>query len=396
MSVLVNMRMAKEKERNISEEVVKSISGDDSNALSDEATLEHLIAYSVKERYLKPLSKCLIDSFGDLEGVLSADFKNLSEIEGMDSHTATLLKLVDHISSSRWMGRSGTSATKIQTSKQQNLLGSEIPLHPKSKPIKPKKRSPPQKKKTKARSGIFTNAVLKEAIGVLPELPDTEDLEETSNFLKKNLPFSAENTRRRYAPYITSRLFADGRADQALRSFAKIYAGRQELRDVCYYRFCKAEPLMVEVTDDLLIPSMGYGKLERSRIRDYLADKFPSSKSTHKCARAIIDALTAAGIAQSDRQKISFRYREPTYASLAFIVHEEHPEPGMYEISELEQSPVIRAMLWNPGSLLQGLYELRNRGMISKISEIDSFRQFTTRYSPDELAIHLKREAKMT
>jgi len=41
---------------------------------------------------------------------------------------------------------------------------------------------------TKARSGIFTNAVLKEAIEILPKLPDTEDLNVTRQFLKKNLP----------------------------------------------------------------------------------------------------------------------------------------------------------------------------------------------------------------
>jgi len=66
----------------------------------------------------------------------------------------------------------------------------------------------------------------------------------------------------------------------------------------------------------------------------------------------------------------------------------------MYEISWLENSPLIRAMLWDPDRLLPGLYELRNLGLISKISEIDNIRQFTTEFTLDELVDHLKSKAK--
>jgi DNA repair protein RadC len=51
----------------------------------------------------------------------------------------------------------------------------------------------------------------------------------------------------------------------------------------------------------------------------------------------------------------------------------------MYDLARLEQNPFMRAMLWQPDQLVSALYELRNRGLLSKISEIDSVRQFTTR-----------------
>ena len=41
----------------------------------------------------------------------------------------------------------------------------------------------------------------------------------------------------------------------------------------------------------------------------------------------------------------------------------------------------MRAILWQPDQLVPALYELRNRGLLSKISEIDSVRQFTTRFT---------------
>ena len=42
--------------------------------------------------------------------------------------------------------------------------------------------------------------------------------------------------------------------------------------------------------------------------------------------------------------------------------------------------------------LLPSLYELRNQGLISKVSEIDNIRQFTTKWTLDELVEHLVAE----
>ncbi len=119
---------------------------EDANALTDEAALKFLMDYTVQDEDHKIISKNLIDKFGNLDGVLSADFKTLCGIKGMNSHTATLLKLVDHISSSRWTDNSGNAATKMPTSTQQNLLGSDAPSHSKSRYTKAKNRSVTQKR----------------------------------------------------------------------------------------------------------------------------------------------------------------------------------------------------------------------------------------------------------
>ena len=191
--------MAEGKRPRQSDELAEARVVEDANAFTDEGALEFLMDYTVQDEDHKIISKNLIDAFGNLDGVLSADFKTLCGIKGMNSHMATLLKLVDHISSSRWTNNSGNAATKMPTSTQRNLLGSDAHSHSKSRHTKVKKRSVTQKKTTENRSGIFTNVVLKEAIEILPKLPDTEDLNVTRQFLKKNLPFGAENTRDR--PY---------------------------------------------------------------------------------------------------------------------------------------------------------------------------------------------------
>ena len=241
----------------------------------------------------------------------------------------------------------------------------------------------PRREKAIQRYGkeMFGKAVLKDAIQILPSLPDSESLDEIRSFLRAKLHFSAEQTRQRYANYIIRRMFPNGYADAPLRLFAKAFPDAQELRDVCFYRFLQNEPLEVEIIEDLILPNLGAGRLSRERIRKRLAEKFPEAKSIVDCGKAIVDALTAGGIVKADRTKISFAYREIPVASFAFILHSEFPEPGMYDIRKLDENRMIRAMLWNPERLLHALYELRNQGLISKISEIDNIRQFTTKHT---------------
>jgi hypothetical protein len=361
-------------------------------AFTDEALLEILLNYAILRGDLQPIAHKLLQEFGDLNSVLASDFDALCRFKGIKSYTATLLKLGDHLRGSH--GFEASSAKAIAKATLKKPVGNETTEDLKAKTIRPKERLFPKKRPIRPRSDLFTNSVLKEAIELLPMLPDTEDIGIIRAFFKENLPFSGQNTRDRYVPYVVNRLFSDGRADLALRSFARIYSGRQELRDACFYRFCKAEPLMLAVSHDLLLPAIGYGQLDRARIREYLSDRYPSSKVVDLCAKAIVKSLVAGGVARSDKKKISFNYRAPAMTSLAFLIHSEFPAPGMYEISWLENSPLIRAMLWDPDRLLPGLYELRNLGLISKISEIDNIRQFTTEFTLDELVDHFMSRAK--
>jgi hypothetical protein len=237
------------------------------------------------------------------------------------------------------------------------------------------------------RSGteLFGKAVLREAIQLVPGMPETESLVAAREYFRDALHFSAQLTRQRYANYIVRRLFPDGNVDKALQLFAQQFANSRDLQEVCFYRFLKAEKLQVNMVDDLLIPAIGNGSLGRDRIRAYLSEKYPDSKSVTDCGKAVVDALIAGGIAKADRLKITFAYRGITIPAFAFILHSEFAEPGMYDIRKIEENRYIRAMLWNPEKIMLSLYELRNKEIISKISEIDNIRQFTTRYHLSEV-----------
>ena len=59
------------------------------------------------------------------------------------------------------------------------------------------------------------------------------------------------------------------------------------------------------------------------------------------------------------------------------------------DLSKIEKNEIIAAMLWKPDRILPSLYELRNQGLISKISEIDNVRQFTISYTLEQIVDRL-------
>ncbi len=361
---------------------------------TDEALLELILTYAIPQKDVQPLAEKLIAKLGSLRNVLSADIETLCNLDGIKVHSATLLKLIDWI---RLHPSSGAPSSRsfheqvLQSSLFESLERRSIKIGH----VKETQRKPPPKAPLRRGAGLFSKAVLKEAIDLIPKLPDTESVDQVRDFLRKNLHFSAQETRKRYADYIVSRMFPFGYADKALGQFASKYPNSQDLKDVCFYRFCKAEPLMYEIVENLFVPAMGTGRLKRERLREYLQQRFPASKSIKDSAKAIAEALAAGGVAKTDRTSVSFSYRDPLIPSFAFILYSEFPEPDMYDIARLESNRAIRSMLWNPTRLTPSLYELRNLAIISKVSEIDNTRQFTTRWTLDELVARLPGEKRV-
>lgn len=319
---------------------------------SEEALLELLLTYAIPQKDVQPLAARLLSEHGGLPSLLEAPMEALCQFEGIKENSAVLLKLVDWIRHNYGPKRPDKEKSKPPT--QARLFES---ISAAAEQVAPEVAEPRRKKVRERRgTGMFGKAMLKEAIQILPSLPDTDSLDEISSFLREDLHFSAEQTRQRNASYIVRRLFPEGYADAPLRLFAKAFPDAQELRDVCFYRFLLSEPLEVEIIEDLIIPNLGTGRLSRERIRKRLAEKFPEAKSIVDCGKAIVDALTADGVVKADRTKISFAYREIPVASFAFVLHSEFPEPGMYDIRKLDENRMIRAMLWNPERLLHALY----------------------------------------
>ncbi|MDR1874320.1 MAG: hypothetical protein LBQ90_04800 [Synergistaceae bacterium] len=362
---------------------------DEEGSRSEVSLLELLLTYAIPQKDVRPLAERLLLEYGNMSSLLEAPVEDLCRHDGIKENSAVLIKLVDWIRRHHQPRRSAKNAKNAKNAKREisdPLQGSLFDLPAEEEPRPSPQPSPRQQKASPGkRTGIFSNAAFRETIQFLPRLPDSESLDEIRAFLRSNLPFNAAQTRQRVASYITRRMFPAGYADAPLRLFARAFPDTQELRDVCFYRFLLAEPLQAEIIETLMLPNIGTGTLDRSLIRKYLSEKFPGLKSVGDCGRAVVDALAESEAAKANRTKITFAYRDVSIASFGFILHSEFPEPGMYDIGKLEENHRIKAMLWNPERLLYALYELRNLGLVSKISEIDNIRQFTTRYSLAEV-----------
>lgn len=340
---------------------------------TDEALLELLLTYAIPQRDVQPLAKELITTFGSLSNVLSADMTTLSKQDGIKEYAAVLIKLIDWIRTSE-IASQPTLFPEISPAEANASLPSNTSLRLY------------ENTSVRSRSGLFVKAMLEEAITLLPQLPDSESLEVARDFLITHLHFSGQTTRVRGADYIIQRMFPTGYTDKALLTFARAYTGKQDLRDICFYRFCKFESLMFDIIENLLLPAIGAGQLKRSHLRDYLTHRFPTYAGIQDASRAVVEALVEGGITKADRLTLFFSYRDISLPALAFILHSEFPGPGMFDIGKIEQNRAIRAMLWKPDALMPALYELRNKTILSKISEIDSLRQFTTKYTLDQLS----------
>ena len=370
---------------------------------TDVSLLELLLCYAIPQKDVRPLAERLLCEFGSLRAVLAAAPDDLCRVSGIGTNTSVLLKLVGRLgqvsldeSRSGYRGRSSlqptlfgspapdTHASTGEPGREDGTTLTEVA------PVL--KDELPHVRRVIPRRGteLFAKAALKEAIAALPQLPDTESLDAISAYLRQRLPYSAEQTRSRNAEYIIRRMFPLGYADTALRRFARRYASTQALRDACFYRFLKAEPFMVRVAESLLLPNIGSGHLSRRELADFVAVCYPSIKRHRDYGLSITDALTAGGVVKADRLRLTFGYRDIPLAAFAFVLQSEFDQPGIYAISKLEASSAIRALLWNPDQLLPALYELRNLGLIAKVSEIDSIRQFAIRWNIEEVVERLE------
>ena len=164
----------------------------EASSRTEESLLELLLAYGIARKDVRPLAEHLLTQFGGLERVLAISSDELRDIQGVGDAAAALLKLVDCI---RLRQGSRRHAPEVKETASQATL---FPAPPDQKDEKtPSQRKPsPQKVVSRRGTEMFTNAVLKEAIDLLPGAPHTDSVEEIRAYLRDNLHYSAEQTRK--------------------------------------------------------------------------------------------------------------------------------------------------------------------------------------------------------
>jgi hypothetical protein len=222
------------------------------------------------------------------------------------------------------------------------------------------------------------------ALAHLPQAAKYHSVEEFRNYLDGTLRFNSEATRRRSANYIVSRFFPSGVYNDDLPQFARVTDRKPALGEALFYLTCRAEKIASLVAEEIVFPSLAQGGVGRNRIREYVQSKFPDSKSANDVSQSIVRTYEVYGIGNASRTHLNVSLREGWLPSFAYILHLEFSEPGMHTFESMLDGPMHKWLLWDRQWMVKQLYLLREAGLLSKVSEIDRMRQFTTKYNLPE------------
>ena len=218
------------------------------------------------------------------------------------------------------------------------------------------------------------------ALQHIPRLSDCKSIQDIRKHLISNLRFNSKSTRQRNASYLISRYFPGEVMHPDIIQFAAAVQGTSGLGDALFYLTARTEKIVALVAEEIVFPSLTLGGVNRSKIRDFVQTQFPSSKSAKQMGVSIVSTYQSFGVAPANRIKLNPSLREGNIAVFAYLLHLEFPEPGMYSFERLLQGPLHKWLLWDQQWMISQLYLLREAGLLSKVSEIDRMRQFTTKF----------------
>ena len=253
----------------------------------------------------------------------------------------------------------------------------------------PVKEHPAKQRFPEAALRIYDKDLADHALSQIPASIKFKTIGEFRDYLTEKLRFNSQATRRRAAGYLIGRYFPGETLHKDLIEFAAKTAGKPALSDALFYLTCRMEPIVASVAEEVVFPSLPQGGVARSRVLEFVQAKFPGSKSVSDMSQAIIRTYERFGIGAATRTRLNVSLREGSLDAFGYVLHLEFPEPGMYSFERLFNGPMHKWLLWDQQWMVHQLYVLREAGILSKVSEIDRMRQFTTKYTLDDSVRHL-------
>lgn len=254
--------------------------------------------------------------------------------------------------------------------------------------------SPPPSRFEETEVKVFVTDLAEQALKLLPEAARFSSAEDFRKVLIDKLPYNSISTRKRYADYFVNRFFTGNYLHPDLTAFAAA-ARDSSLGNVLFYLTARSERILQLIAEQVVWPALPVGSIARSKIRDFARAQLKGEAATKKTATAVVNCYDKFGIADVTKTKVGVKVRSggliPTgdLASFAYVLHLEFPEPGMQPFEKVLDGPMHKWLLWDRQWMIQHLYRLREEGLLSKISEIDSMRQFTMKYSLAEATPHI-------
>jgi DNA repair protein RadC len=348
----------------------------DPAALLDAELLELILTFAIPRLDVAPQARALLDRFGSPAGVLAATRQELLEIAGIGEQTTLFLQAVGRFAGRDAM-QAGPPPAPDQAERALPLQAALFPAEATPSPDRELAEADAEPGPTAIRT--FANDETANALTFLPQAARFASLEEFRGYLVERLPYNSASTRRRRANYMLARFYPADKLDTPLTYFAARCATPEDLKPAVFYHLLAAEPLAARVAEDLVWPALPLGRLGREEIREFILRHLPdlSAASVKLVLHAIFNTYTILGVGAEDRDMLRFQTHPGTLEGLLYVLTAEFAGPGMYTFEALEASPLRRWLLWDRDWLRRQLANLADLGVISKVSEIDSLRQFT-------------------
>ncbi len=349
----------------------------DPRQLEESELLELLLTYAIPRKDVTALAKDLLIRFGSLRAIITAPPGELIEFPGLGEATATFFQLIQAIMADTPDTPKEMSPIKHSTlSPQLNLFETQPELQ------KAKSASYTVKTRTEVktrRMRVFANDDIINSLTFLPQVTNFQSLEDFKRFLQEKLPYNAAETRQRRADSIINRFFPENDLDTPLSYFVSHCSAQVDLKPVIFYHILKAEPIAAQVADEFIWPALPIGRVEREQMREFILRYLPdaSDSSMNNMLRALFYSYDLLGVGSTQETTLRFQLHKGTLESLLYVLTSEYPQPGIYSFDTLFNGPIHRWMLWDREWLRNQLYNLQDFGILSKVSEIDTVRQFS-------------------
>jgi hypothetical protein len=379
--------------------------------LSEVERVELLLTYAIPRRDVAPLAKELLDKFGSVDGLLAAPYSELTTVKGIGEQVATLLRVVavllkqeskpevQPIVVEKPSAAETPVVTEVQESQQPALMPSAEQPVTSAKTVKKfasVKTTKPPKQQTVSRT--FTNDLAQAALDYVPMATQFETIESYKAHLLTVLPYNSDSSRKRYASNLINRYFSAGLLKTPmiqLMGYEKDPASRQA---ILFYETVKVEDTLRAVAEKSIWPALPAGKIAREQLRNFLISMFNdiTPATMQRMLYSIFNIYTILNGARADQDTLHFQIRKGTLPAFLYILCAEFPEPGIYTMSALEAGPMRRWLLWDRDWMRRQLYNLQDLGVLAKVSEIDTIRQFTLTYSQVDALHHYYRHPQRT
>jgi len=337
--------------------------------LPEAELLELLLTYAIPRQDVAPLAHRLLERFGSLPDVLAASHKELLDVHGIGEQAAVLIRVAAQL------------ANRAQAQREP---AADVVEHPALLEIEPELGSlfDQTREPEKFQMRTFTNDLSAAALEYLPQIVNFGDIGEFQVFLEQNLPYNSLTSRKRYARNLISRYYPNESVHTLLTTFLSYKPALDTLRPVLFYETARAEPTVQLVAEDVIWPAVPVGHVNRARLRERLEAIFPQvSKATiRRMLYSLFNVYTTLNDARANEEVLRFQIHRGTFEAFLYVLTAEFPQPGMYRFEELEEGPMRHWLLWDREWMHQQLYNLRDLGILSKVSQIDTLRQFTLPY----------------